>query len=212
MLSVQHIYQKVDRRMTAEFPTASSTASRLIKEGAEQEDIYDTLVAEFRSLITNNVGADALIAWLHPLFPDKARWSHSRAATAIINRKADEARYDEVVRIDDGKIIEIKGMVEKPEPSQAPSNLCIIGRYVLQPKVFGYLERMERGVGGEIQLTDSLAKLIDDGIACHGLRFEGRRFDCGAKAGFLQANIAFALERADLSGELIAFLQNPSAS
>ena len=116
------------------------------------------------------------------------------------------------VAADDGKIIEIKGMVEKPEPSQAPSNLCIIGRYVLQPKVFGYLERMERGVGGEIQLTDSLAKLIDDGIACHGLRFEGRRFDCGAKAGFLQANIAFALERADLSGELIAFLQNPSAS
>ena len=71
---------------------------------------------------------------------------------------------------------------------------------------------MERGVGGEIQLTDSLAKLIDDGIACHGLRFEGRRFDCGAKAGFLQANIAFALERADLSGELIAFLQNSSDS
>ena len=126
---------------------------------------------------------------------------------------AQSNRYGIVdVAADDGKIIEIKGMVEKPEPSQAPSNLCIIGRYVLQPKVFGYLERMERGVGGEIQLTDSLAELIDDGIACHGLRFEGRRFDCGAKAGFLQANIAFALERADLSGELIAFLQNPSAS
>ncbi|MFP6688964.1 MAG: UTP--glucose-1-phosphate uridylyltransferase GalU [Alphaproteobacteria bacterium] len=126
---------------------------------------------------------------------------------------AQSNRYGIVdVAADDGKIIEIKGMVEKPEPSQAPSNLCIIGRYVLQPKVFGYLERMERGVGEEIQLTDSLAKLIDDGIACHGLRFEGRRFDCGAKAGFLQANIAFALERADLSGELIAFLQNPSAS
>ena len=126
---------------------------------------------------------------------------------------AQSNRYGIVdVAADDGKIIEIKGMVEKPEPSQAPSNLCIIGRYVLQPKVFGYLERMERGVGGEIQLTDSLAELIDDGIACHGLRFEGRRFDCGAKAGFLQANIAFALERADLSGELLAFLQNPSAS
>mgnify|MGYP006182803183 CR=1 FL=1 len=92
--------------MTTENPTASSTASRLIKEGAEQEDIYATLVAEFRSLITNNVGADALIAWLHPLFTDKARWSHSRAANAIIDRKADEARNDEVVRIDDGKVIE----------------------------------------------------------------------------------------------------------
>jgi len=116
------------------------------------------------------------------------------------------------VAADDGTIIDIKGMVEKPTPSEAPSNLCIIGRYVLQPEVFGYLKRMERGVGGEIQLTDSLAKLIDDGIACHGLRFEGRRFDCGAKAGFLQANIAFALERADLRGDLMAFLENPSAS
>lgn len=116
------------------------------------------------------------------------------------------------VAADDGRIIDIKGMVEKPAPSEAPSNLCIIGRYVLQPEVFGYLERMERGVGGEIQLTDSLAKLIDDGIACHGLRFEGRRFDCGAKAGFLQANIAFALERADLRDDLMAFLENPSAS
>jgi len=116
------------------------------------------------------------------------------------------------VAADDGTIIDIKGMVEKPTPSEAPSNLCIIGRYVLQPEVFGYLKRMERGVGGEIQLTDSLAKLIDDGIACHGLRFEGRRFDCGAKAGFLQANVAFALERADLRGDLMAFLENPSAS
>ena len=102
--------------------------------------------------------------------------------------------------------------MEKPAPSEAPSNLSIIGRYVLQPEVFNYLERMESGVGGEIQLTDSLAKLIDDGIACHGLRFEGRRFDCGAKAGFLQANIAFALERDDLRDDLMAFLKNPSAS
>ena len=116
------------------------------------------------------------------------------------------------VAADDGKIVDIKGMVEKPEPSQAPSNLCIIGRYVLQPEVFGYLERMERGVGGEIQLTDSLAKLIDDDIPCHGLRFEGRRFDCGSKGGFLQANIAFALERDDLSAGLNAFLQNLPAS
>jgi len=116
------------------------------------------------------------------------------------------------VAADDGKIIDIKGVVEKPAPSEAPSNLSIIGRYVLQPEVFNYLERMESGVGGEIQLTDSLAKLIDDGIACHGLRFEGRRFDCGAKAGFLQANIAFALERDDLRDDLMAFLENPSAS
>lgn len=113
---------------------------------------------------------------------------------------------------DDGKVIDIRGMVEKPAPADAPSNLCIIGRYVLQPEVFGYLERMERGVGGEIQLTDSLAKLIDDDIPFHGLRFEGRRFDCGGKAGFLQANIAFALERDDLRDELLEFLKNPSGT
>ena len=92
--------------MSTDFPTASSTASRLIKEGAEQEDIYATLVAEFRAMVTDNVGADALIAWLHPLFTDKARYSHSRSANAIIDRKADEARYDEVVRIDNGKVVE----------------------------------------------------------------------------------------------------------
>ncbi len=133
------------------------------------------------------------------------------ALTEIPNEQS--RRYGIVdVAADDGTIIDIKGMVEKPAPSETPSNLCIIGRYVLQPEVFGYLERMERGVGGEIQLTDSLAKLIDDGIACHGLRFEGQRFDCGTKAGFLQANIAFALERADLRDDLMAFLKNPSAS
>ncbi len=133
------------------------------------------------------------------------------ALTEIPNEQS--RRYGIVdVAADDGAIIDIKGMVEKPAPSETPSNLCIIGRYVLQPEVFGYLDRMERGVGGEIQLTDSLAKLIDDGIACHGLRFEGQRFDCGTKAGFLQANIAFALERAYLRDDLMAFLKNPSAS
>jgi UTP--glucose-1-phosphate uridylyltransferase len=116
------------------------------------------------------------------------------------------------VAADDGRVIDISGMVEKPEPAVAPSNLCIIGRYVLQPEVFDYLGRMERGVGGEIQLTDSLAKLIDDGIPFHGLRFEGRRFDCGGKAGFLQANIAFALARDDLRDELSEFLKNPTGS
>jgi UTP--glucose-1-phosphate uridylyltransferase len=116
------------------------------------------------------------------------------------------------VAADDGRVIDIQGMVEKPEPAAAPSNLCIIGRYVLQPEVFAYLGRMERGVGGEIQLTDSLAKLITDGIPFHGLRFEGRRFDCGAKAGFLKANIAFALERDDLRAELSEFLKNPTDS
>ena len=99
---------------------------------------------------------------------------------------------------DDGFLARAKGLVEKPEPSQAPSNLCIIGRYILQPEVFYHLGKQEQGAGGEIQLTDALAKTIDT-IPFHGLRFEGRRFDCGSKLGFLEAQIAFALARDDLS-------------
>jgi UTP--glucose-1-phosphate uridylyltransferase len=99
---------------------------------------------------------------------------------------------------DDGVLARAKGLVEKPEPSQAPSNLSIIGRYILQPEVFYHLSKQEQGAGGEIQLTDALAKTIDT-ISFHGLRFEGRRFDCGCKLGFLEAQIAFALARDDLS-------------
>jgi len=99
---------------------------------------------------------------------------------------------------DDGLLARAKGLGEKPEPSQAPSNLCIIGRYILQPEVFYHLSKQEQGAGGEIQLTDALAKTIDT-ISFHGLRFKGRRFDCGSKLGFLEAQIAFALARDDLS-------------
>ena len=99
---------------------------------------------------------------------------------------------------DDGRLARAKGLVEKPEPGQAPSNLCIIGRYILQPEVFDYLSKQEQGAGGEIQLTDALAKTIDT-IPFHGLRFDGSRFDCGSKLGFLEAQVAFALARDDLS-------------
>jgi len=99
---------------------------------------------------------------------------------------------------DDGRLARAKGLVEKPEPDLAPSNLCIIGRYILQPEVFDHLSKQEQGAGGEIQLTDALAKTIDS-IPFHGLRFEGSRFDCGSKLGFLEAQVAFALARDDLS-------------
>ncbi|MPY76076.1 MAG: UTP--glucose-1-phosphate uridylyltransferase GalU [Alphaproteobacteria bacterium] len=102
---------------------------------------------------------------------------------------------------DDGRLASIKGLVEKPAPEKAPSTLSIIGRYVLLPEVFGQLDRQEKGAGGEIQLTDAMAKLIGK-APFHGLRFEGRRFDCGDKVGFLEANIAFALDRDDL-GEAV---------
>lgn len=93
---------------------------------------------------------------------------------------------------DDGKMAEIKGLVEKPEPAVAPSTLSIIGRYILQPEVFDELDAKQVGQGGEIQLTDSMAKLIGR-QPFNGLRYEGQRYDCGNKLGFLEANVAFSL-------------------
>ena len=108
---------------------------------------------------------------------------------------------------DDGRLVDVKGLVEKPKPEDAPSNLSIIGRYVLMPQVIGFLSRMERGAGNEVQLTDAMAKLIGL-VPFHGLRYEGRRFDCGDKVGFLEAQLAFALKRPDLAAAVRAFLAN----
>jgi UTP--glucose-1-phosphate uridylyltransferase len=107
---------------------------------------------------------------------------------------------------DDGRLVEVLGLVEKPEPAQAPSNLSVIGRYVLMPEVITELSKMERGAGNEVQLTDGMARLIGR-QPFHGLRYEGRRFDCGDKAGFLEAQIAFALKRADLAPAVRTFLK-----
>jgi UTP--glucose-1-phosphate uridylyltransferase len=107
---------------------------------------------------------------------------------------------------DNGRVARAKGLVEKPKPEVAPSTLSIIGRYILQPEVFAHLDRRERGAGGEIQLTDAMAKTIGD-IPFHGLRFKGRRFDCGSKLGFVEANIAFALGRPDMKADVRAMLK-----
>jgi len=108
---------------------------------------------------------------------------------------------------EDGRLVSVKGMVEKPRPANAPSTLAVIGRYILQPEVFFNLNRQERGAGGEIQLTDALADLIGI-MPFHGYRFEGRRFDCGDKVGFLEANIAFALDRPDMGPQLREILSS----
>lgn len=108
---------------------------------------------------------------------------------------------------DDGRLVEVQGLVEKPAPADAPSNLSVIGRYVLMPQVIEHLSRMERGAGNEVQLTDGMAKLIGH-QPFHGLRYEGRRFDCGDKVGYLEAGIAFALKRDDLGDKVRAFLKN----
>jgi UTP--glucose-1-phosphate uridylyltransferase len=107
---------------------------------------------------------------------------------------------------DDGRLVEVTGLVEKPKPEDAPSNLSIIGRYVLLPDVIPHLARMERGAGNEVQLTDGMARMIGT-TPFHGLRYEGRRFDCGDKIGFLEAQIAFALQRPEMAGQVRQFLR-----
>jgi len=112
------------------------------------------------------------------------------------------------VESDDGRIAKIKGLVEKPQPAAAPSTLSIIGRYILQPEIFDHLNRGSVGAGGEIQLTDAMVGLLLDGKQpFHGYRFEGKRYDCGDKVGFLEANIAFALRRPDMKVQLRAALE-----
>ncbi|OYV52605.1 MAG: UTP--glucose-1-phosphate uridylyltransferase [Rhodospirillales bacterium 20-60-12] len=105
-----------------------------------------------------------------------------------------------------GNLVQVLGLVEKPDPKDAPSDLSIIGRYVLLPEVVAHLARMDRGAGNEVQLTDAMARMIGH-TPFHGLKFEGRRFDCGDKVGFLEAQIAFALARPDLGPAVREFLK-----
>jgi UTP--glucose-1-phosphate uridylyltransferase len=105
-----------------------------------------------------------------------------------------------------GRLTEVTGLVEKPKPADAPSDQAVVGRYILQPEVFKHLAGQQKGAGGEIQLTDALARMIG-GAPFHGYRFEGTRFDCGDKVGFFEANLAFALERPDLRDGVIAFIK-----
>lgn len=111
------------------------------------------------------------------------------------------------VNYDDGRLASVKGLVEKPAPADAPSTLSIIGRYILQPNVFRWLDRQEKGKGGEIQLTDAMASMLEDG-PFHGVRFEGRRFDCGNKVGFVEATLAFALSRPEMAPAVREIIAN----
>ena len=108
---------------------------------------------------------------------------------------------------DNGREVEVKGLVEKPDADKAPSRLAVVGRYIIEPEVFNILGSQARGAGDEIQLTDALAQRIGH-APFTGYRFEGQRFDCGSKLGFLQANIAFALDREDMAEKLSDWLQS----
>ncbi|MEM9628544.1 MAG: UTP--glucose-1-phosphate uridylyltransferase GalU [Pseudomonadota bacterium] len=110
------------------------------------------------------------------------------------------------VGADDGRMVEARGMIEKPAPEHAPSRLAMIGRYVLLPEVFEHLGRQETGAGGEIQLTDAMEKMLG-GTPFHGLRFEGDRYDCGSRLGYLEAIVANAMARPELQAGMTSILK-----
>jgi UTP--glucose-1-phosphate uridylyltransferase len=111
------------------------------------------------------------------------------------------------VAADDGRLAKMRGVVEKPAPDRAPSTLSIIGRYIVQPSVLKHLEEKMVGAGGEIQLTDALQKMIAAGENFHGYRYEGTRYDCGDRLGFLLANVAFGLDRPEFGAQFKAELK-----
>lgn len=115
------------------------------------------------------------------------------------------------IKDEKGAMVSVRGMVEKPKVDEAPSNLAVIGRYILTPSVLENLNRIKAGSGGEIQLTDAIAQEIEQGRDVYGYRFEGQRFDCGSKAGFLQATVAFGLSRPDLKDEFASYIQDITA-
>lgn len=104
------------------------------------------------------------------------------------------------------RLVKARGLVEKPEPEKAPSTLSIIGRYVLDPGIFAVLEKQKKGSGGEIQLTDAMNSMIGR-TSFYGYRFEGMRYDCGSKIGYIEANIAYALSRPDMKESVKAMLK-----
>ncbi len=121
--------------------------------------------------------------------------------------RAETSKYGVLdIESDKGKTIAVKGVVEKPTPEKAPSTLSIIGRYILQPEIFNHLSVFETGAGGEIQLTDAMAKLIGP-QPFHGLRFEGQHFDSGSRLGFLEANLAYTMADPDIGDAVRALVQ-----
>ena len=146
--------------------------------------------------------ADDLILGQPALAEMVARWQGGNMV-AVMEVEAEATGSYGIVTPgnDDGRVVEVAGLVEKPDPKVAPSRLAVVGRYIIEPGVFDQLGKQETGAGGEIQLTDALAARIG-AAPFHGLRFSGERFDCGSKLGFLKANIAFGLAREDLGEPL----------
>ena len=167
-----------------------------------------------RRLITNEPFAvilpDDVIAAEKPCLAQMVE-AHEETGGCVV--AAMEVPHDKVssygvldVKEDMGAMVSVKGMVEKPEAGTEPSNLAVIGRYILTPHVLRNLNKIKQGAGGEIQLTDAIAKEIEQGRDVYGYRFRGQRFDCGSKAGFLQATVSFGLAREELREEFLQYL------
>ena len=138
---------------------------------------------------------------------DNDRQPRDRIAAAMEVEPERTPAYGILDVADDmGKMVQVKGMVEKPKPEAAPSNLAVIGRYILAPTVLQNLNKIKAGSGGEIQLTDAIAAEIAQDRNVYGYRFEGQRFDCGSKSGFLRATVAFGLARDELREDLTQYL------
>ena len=154
--------------------------------------------------------ADDLIQTDKPVLSEMVKkFDRLRASMAAV-MEVDKDQTDKYGIIDakqvEDDIVRINDMVEKPKPEEAPSNLAIIGRYILTPKIFEYLGKGKKGAGGEIQLTDAMKTLLKE-QPVYGYKFKGKRFDCGDKVGFQMANLAFALERPDMRDKLIKFIK-----
>ena len=154
--------------------------------------------------------ADDLIQTDKPVLSEMVKkFDRLRASMAAV-MEVDKDQTDKYGIIDakqvEDDIVRINDMVEKPTPEEAPSNLAIIGRYILTPKIFEYLGKGKKGAGGEIQLTDAMKTLLKE-QPVYGYKFKGKRFDCGDKVGFQMANLAFALERPDMRDKLIKFIK-----
>lgn len=153
--------------------------------------------------------ADDLIDAEQPVLAQMAAVHAERGGSVIgcqVVPRSETDKYGIVAAVGRGATRRISAIVEKPRPAQAPSTLAVVGRYLLMPRVFDHLARIGRGAGGEIQLTDGIARLLGE-EAVHAHRFTGTRYDCGSKLGYLQATVDYALAHPDLGADFRAHLR-----
>ena len=169
--------------------------------GAHRRDLDRWLVAVPDDVIAGAPGA------LKQMVEAHHNIGGHMVATMDVPRAATGAYGVLDVASESGRIAHARGMVEKPRPDVAPSTKAVVGRYILEASIFDRLDAIGPGAGGELQLTDAINEQAAAGAPVHGYRFQGKRFDCGSKSGFLEATVAFALDRPDLGPEFGRYLR-----